>query len=158
MMIKTVPREHQPTFATITGTTIGICPVGDSVEIEVYNNDNIAFPCHAYATPEEARALAKQLLLAAEKLSYTPKAPSMYVTVTGKDCDKKEYSFCLTVNNIDQAKRIAELELDTDAANIVIDEDCADIKGMPVLSVWNRKQQRWVDRPGNVRAAMNRRF
>ena len=158
MTIKTVPREHQPRATTITGTTIGICPTGSTVEIEVYNNDNIQFPCHAYASPNEARELAKRLLLAAEKLSYTPKSPSMYVTVTGKDCDRKEYSFCLTVNNVDQAKRIAELELDTDFSNITIEEDNADVKGTPVLSVWSRKRQCWIGRPGNIKAAMKRRF
>ena len=158
MTLKTVPREHQPTFATITGTTIGICPVGDSVEIEVYNNDNIAFPCHAYATPNEARELAKRLLLAAEKLSYTPKAPSMYILVSGIDDDKEKYTFSSTVNNVDQAKRLAILEFDECAGNIIIQEENADIKGEPVLSTWSRKQQRWVDRPGNIKAAMNRRF
>lgn len=85
-MIETVPREHQPTFKKVTGTTIGICPMHDSVEIEVYNDDNIGFPCHAYAYPENTRELALDLIRAAATVEKSDVLP----LVDWQMCDKPQ--------------------------------------------------------------------
>ena len=83
-MIETVSREHQPNFKKVTGTTIGICPMLDSVEIEVYNDDNISFPCHAYASPENTRELALDLIRAAATVEKSDVLP----LVDWQMCDK----------------------------------------------------------------------